>query len=73
MKILDWLDLDEEELAAIRDNRIINPDTVPEEDDQYVFEPHIMVNPVTGEEVLATTQEQHIVLANEGYYHKKGE
>jgi hypothetical protein len=71
MKILDWLDLDEDELATLRDNRIIKPDTVPEEDDFYVFEPHVMVNPVTGEEVLAETQEQHIVLANQGYYHKQ--
>lgn len=73
MKILDWLDLDEDELAALQDPRIITPDTVPEGEDQYQFTPHIMVNPITGEEVEAQTQEQHIVLANQGYYHKQGE
>jgi hypothetical protein len=71
MKILDWLELDEDELAALRDTRIITPDTVPEEDDKYVFEPHIMVDPITGEERLTQSQEEHIVLANQGWYHKK--
>jgi len=69
MKVLDWLDLDEDELTALRDPRIINPDTVPEEDEYQVFEPHTMTNPVTGETVIATTQEQHVILANQGYIH----
>jgi len=72
-KILDWLDLDEDELAALNDVRIVNPGTVPEYDDGMEFMPHTMINPVTQEEVVATTHEQHIVLANQGYYHKKGE
>jgi hypothetical protein len=72
-KILDWLDLDEDELAALNDTRIVNPDTIPERDDGKEFMPHTMINPVTKEEVVATTHEQHIVLANQGYYHKKGE
>ena len=71
MKILDWLDLDEDELAALGDSRINNPDTLPEEDDKYEFMPHIMVNPITGEERLTQSQEEHIVLANQGWYHKQ--
>lgn len=71
MKILDWLDLDEDELAALQDSRIISPNTLPEEDEEYVFVPHIMVNPVTGEERMTQSQEEHIVLANQGWYHKK--
>jgi hypothetical protein len=71
VKILDWLDLDEDELAALNNPAIVNPGTVPEEDDYYVFSEHLMVNPVTGEEVTATTQQQHIELANQGYYHKE--
>ena len=71
MKILDWLDLDEDELVALGDPRIIKPDTVPEGEDYYVFEPHIMCDPVTGEERLVTTQEEHVVLANQGWYHKQ--
>ena len=71
MKVLDWLDLDADELATLGDSRIVNPDTVPEGEDYYVFEPHDMVNPVTGEELTVTTQEQHVVLANQGWYHKE--
>ena len=71
MKILDWLDLDEDELAALRDSRIVSLDTVPEEDEDYQFEPHIMVDPITGEERMTQSQEEHIVLANQGWYHKK--
>jgi len=70
-KILDWLDLDEDELATIQDNRIIKPNSVPEEDDYYEFTPHTMKDPVTGEERVARTQEEHIVLANQGWYHKE--
>lgn len=72
-KILDWLDLDEDELASIANPTILNPGLLPEGEEYYEFSPHIMVNPLTGEEVLAETQQQHIELANQGYYHKQGE
>ena len=71
MKILDWLDLDEDEIATLRDGRILVPDTVPEAEDRYEFVPHIMVDPITGEERLTQSQEEHIVLANQGWYHKE--
>jgi hypothetical protein len=32
-----------------------------------------MIDPITGEERLITTQEEHIVLANKGWYHKEEE
>ena len=70
-KLLDWLDLDEDELVTVRDPSIMKPDTIPEEDDYYTFTPHIMVDPKTGEERMAETQEQHINLANLGWYHKQ--
>ena len=69
MKILDWLDLDEDELRALGDPRIIAPDTVPEEYDQ--FTPHDMTDPVTGEVRAVTTVEEHVVLANQGWIHKE--
>jgi len=70
-KILDWLDLDEDELAAIRDSGIINPNTVPEGEDYYQFQPHVMVDSISGEERTVTTQAEHVQLANQGWYHKK--
>ena len=69
-KILDWLDLDEDELKTIADPRILVPDTVQEEDEYKEFEPHEMTDPVTGETRMATTREEHIVLANQGWIHK---
>ena len=69
MKILDWLDLDEDELRALGDPRIINTDTVPEEYDQFM--PHDMTDPVTGEVRAVTTVEEHVVLANQGWIHKE--
>lgn len=70
-KILDWLDLDEDELVAIRDPGIVALDTIQEEDEYMEFEPHDMTDPLTGETVLATTREQHIRLANLGWIHKE--
>jgi hypothetical protein len=72
-QILDWLDLDEDELASIGRVDIINPNTVPEGEEGYQFAPHLMIDPITGEERLITTQEEHIVLANKGWYHKEEE
>jgi hypothetical protein len=70
-QILDWLDLDEDELASIGRVDIINPNTIPEGEEGYQFEPHVMVDPITGEERLVNSQEQHVVLANKGWYHKE--
>jgi len=69
MKILDWLDLDEDELAALNDNRIVSLDTVPESVEEFM--PHVMINPVTGEQRTAATQEEHIILANQGWIHEQ--
>jgi len=70
IKILDLLELDEDELAAINDNRIVNLDTVQEADDYEEFAPHDMTDPVTGETRRVNTQEEHVVLANQGWIHK---
>lgn len=69
VKVLDWLDLDEDELAALQYPNIIKPDSVPEEDDYEPFEPHTMTNPVTGESRVTTSQQEHIELANLGWIH----
>jgi hypothetical protein len=69
-KILDWLDLDEDELVAVRDPAVLALDTIQEGDEYMEFEPHEMTDPVTGETVITTTREQHIRLANLGWTHK---
>jgi len=69
MKILDWLDLDEDELAALANPQIISPSTVPEQVEEFMT--HVMTNPVTGEQRTVTRQEEHIVLANQGWIHSE--
>jgi hypothetical protein len=69
IKILDLLDLDEDELAAINDQRILDLDTVSEEANYDIVLPHEMTDPITGETRMVATQEEHIVLANQGWVH----
>ena len=38
---------------------------------QPVFEPHIMLDPITGEEFIARTEEEHLDYAALGYVHKE--
>ena len=69
IKILDLLDLDEDELAAINDERILDLDTVSQESTYEMILPHEMTDPITGETRMVATQEEHIVLANQGWIH----
>lgn len=68
-KVLDWLDLDEDELAAIANPEILNPGLIPEQGEYEEFQPHEMTNPVTGETRTTTSQQEHIDLANQGWIH----
>jgi len=63
-KIAEWLGEEEdilfaEDMAAVAEG-------LPE---KTVFEPHIMINPETGEEFIARTEEEHLRYAEMGYYH----
>ena len=48
----------------------VNPSEVPA---QPVFEIHTMINPETGEEFYARTEEEHLRYAEMGYVHKRDE
>lgn len=72
-KVLDWLDLDEDELSSIANPELLNPNLVQESEDYMEFEPHEMTNPITGETVMTTSRQQHIALANQGWIHKEYE
>ena len=45
----------------------VNPNLIPE---QPPFEIHIMVNPETGEEFYARTEQEHLNYAAQGFVHK---
>jgi len=48
----------------------VDPATIPA---QPAFDPHIMINPETGEEFIARTEQEHLDYAALGYVHKESE
>jgi hypothetical protein len=46
----------------------VDPATIPA---QPAFDPHIMINPETGEEFIARTEQEHLDYAALGYVHKE--
>jgi len=46
----------------------VDPSTIPE---TVPFDPHIMIDPATGTEYIARTEEEHLEYAALGYYHKE--
>jgi hypothetical protein len=46
----------------------VDPSTIPE---KVPFDPHIMIDPATGTEYIARTEEEHLEYAALGYYHKE--
>lgn len=65
MRILDWLDLDEDEVTAMMNNTLIDLDNVPE--DEGVYKPKLFINPVTGESILSTNEQQQLELVRVGW------
>jgi hypothetical protein len=63
-KIAEWLGEEEdiifaEDMAAVAEG-------LPE---KTVFEPHIMIDPATGEEYIARTEQEHLDYMSRGFYH----
>ena len=66
IKILDWLDLDEDELAAIASPGIQDLNAVPENEGGE-FQPVIMMDPATGEQREVTNEQEQLNLAQQGW------
>jgi hypothetical protein len=64
-KIAEWLG-EEEDILFAEDMALV-AEGLPE---QPVFEPHIMCDPVTGEEYIARTEQEHLDYAARGFVHK---
>lgn len=67
VNILEQLDLDEDEIVAIKNQLILNPDSVPEMEDYMVFEPKNMILPETGDIVLVNSAQEQLKYAELGY------
>lgn len=74
MKILDWLDLDEDELTAIQNPNLIDLGLVPEEEDRTDFYMgKALIDPVTGIVTIASSPEEQLQMAKEGWIEYEGE
>jgi hypothetical protein len=61
--LLEWMG---EDASMIRET--IDPSTIPE---TVPFDPHIMIDPVTGTEYIARTEQEHLDYSALGYVHEK--
>ena len=61
--LLEWMG---EDASMIRET--IDPSTIPE---TVPFDPHIMIDPVTGTEYIARTEQEHLDYSALGYVHDK--
>ena len=67
MEILDWLELDEDEITAMMNANLVDLEAVPEQSDYAIFVPIKMIDPVSGNIINVTTPEQQLQLAKSGY------
>jgi len=68
MKILDWLDLDEDEVTALANPQLIDLENVPEETVNYKSKEFI--DPVSGEIMMSVSPEQQLALVKAGWVEK---
>ncbi len=67
-ELVEALDEDPEAVLGITKGEYLPPEQITP---VYPFEPHIMVNPETGEKFYARTEEEHVMYADMGYVHKE--
>jgi len=66
-KVLDLLELDEDEVTAMANPELVDLESVPEEDE---FKETLMINPLTAEVELVQTPERQLALAKQGWVRK---
>lgn len=66
-ELVEALDEDPETILGITKGEYLPPEEISPVEP---FEPHIMVDPATGDEYYARTEEEHIAYAELGYVHK---
>lgn len=67
MEILDFLELDEDEIAAFYNENILDLESVPSEEDYAVYIPTNMMNPNDGSTVTANSAQEQLAYAEQGY------
>jgi len=65
-KILDWLELDEDEITAIANPDLLDLEAVPEQEG-LIYEPIEMIDPVSGIIIVTENEAQQLQLAKNGW------
>lgn len=69
MKILDWLDLDEDEVTALANPQLIDVENVPEETANY--ESKEFIDPISGSMIMSVSPSQQLALVKAGWVEKE--
>lgn len=73
MKVLDWLDLDEDELTAMMNPNLIDLSLVPEEEDRTgFFMGKALIDPESGIVTIASSPEEELAMAKLGWIEYEG-
>ena len=69
MKILDMLDLDEDEITALKNPNLLDINNVPEVEDEEEIEeePKMMIDPVTGQQRTVSNPDELRQLVKDGW------
>lgn len=70
MKILDWLDLDEDELTAMMNSNMIDME-VPEKEDYAIYEGKELIDPESGDIVICSSPEEERELLKLGWVERE--
>jgi hypothetical protein len=65
-RILDWLDLDDDEIMAMNKPNLLDLEAVPEVEDIYI--PVTMQDPITNTIITTTTADEQLTLAEKGWF-----
>lgn len=66
MKILDWLDLDEDEITALRNPNMLDME-IPETVDYEMYVGKELIDPVSGDIVICSSAEEELALLKAGW------
>lgn len=66
MKILDWLDLDEDEITALKNPDMLSMD-IPEEADYAMYVGKELIDPESGDIVICSSPEEELALVKAGW------
>ena len=78
MKVLDWLELDEDELTAMQNPTLIDLEAVPEEEERNAYAlgfyvGRAFIDPVSGIVTIASSPEEELQMAKDGWILYEGE